>query len=101
MSQHGADAASDAYLFPVDFTDAIDHGHGVTTLHYPDGTIRIRHLCKTIPGDDGPLNVYVAPALQLDGGHRIVQAEPLTVEPSILCPDCQLHGWITEGWWHQ
>jgi hypothetical protein len=28
---------------------------------------------------------------------RIVSAEPLTVEPSVHCGDCGLHGWITGG----
>jgi hypothetical protein len=30
---------------------------------------------------------------------RIVSSEPLTLEPSILCPDCGHHGWIRGGRW--
>jgi hypothetical protein len=67
----------------------------VTALRYNDGTIRVRHHCKVIDG----LQLVVAPALQLDGGHRIVQSSPLTVEPSVLCPDCGLHGFIRQGMW--
>lgn len=28
---------------------------------------------------------------------QIVSAEPLTVEPSVHCGDCDLHGWVTSG----
>lgn len=80
---------------PSGASRVVDHGSGVQSLHYPDGIIRIRHHCKTIDGDD----IYIAPALQLAGGHRIVSQDPLTIEPSILCPDCGLHGWIRDGQW--
>lgn len=72
-----------------------DPGRLVTALRYADGTIRVRHHCKVIDGTQ----LVVAPALQLDGGHRIVQEKPLTVEPSVLCPDCGLHGFIRSGLW--
>lgn len=69
---------------------------GVVALWYADGTIRVRHDCKVIDG----VQLVVAPALQLDnGGHRIVTKRPLTVEPSVLCPDCGLHGFIREQQW--
>lgn len=32
-------------------------------------------------------------------GWQIVQAEPLTVRPSILIRDCGCHGFIVEGKW--
>ena len=33
-------------------------------------------------------------------GWTVEQKTPLTVRPSVLCGDCQLHGWITNGeWW--
>lgn len=82
-------------LSPPGATRTMDHGAGVSTLHYQDGSIRVRHHCKTIDGDE----IWVAPALHLAGGHRVVQANPLTVDPSILCPDCGLHGWIQDGRW--
>lgn len=67
----------------------------VTALFYGDGAIRVRHDCRVIDGQQ----LVVAPALQLDGGHRVVQEKPLTVEPSVLCPDCGLHGFIRSGRW--
>lgn len=33
------------------------------------------------------------------GTWRVVQAEPLTVTPSIHCLACGTHGWITNGEW--
>ncbi len=33
------------------------------------------------------------------GTWRVVQAEPLTVVPSIHCTACGTHGWITDGRW--
>lgn len=33
-------------------------------------------------------------------GWSVESKNPLTVQPSILCGDCGLHGWITAGqWW--
>jgi len=29
---------------------------------------------------------------------RVVRIDPLTVEPSVGCDRCGLHGWITGGW---
>ena len=70
-------------------------GPSYRILWYPNGTARFEHLC-----DRGERGVVVcAPALQLDGGHFIQQREPLTITPSILCPDCGTHGFITNGRW--
>lgn len=76
------------------WTSAEDHGSGVSSLHYPDGKIRIRHTCNRTH-----ITIINAPALQLTNGHTVVQREPLTVNPSILCDDCGLHGFITNGSW--
>lgn len=67
-------------------------------LFYPDGTIRIEHKCKTID-DPVEVDVLIICAPKLSPGHRIVSLEPLTVEGSIACPDCGLHGWAREGSW--
>ena len=31
--------------------------------------------------------------------HRIESVDPLTVSPSILCPDCGTHGFVRDGRW--
>jgi len=62
---------------------------------YPDGTWRFWHLCKVVDGT----GIICAPALRLDGGHRVVTEDPLTIDPSILCPDCGAHGFVRDGRW--
>lgn len=71
-------------------------------LFYADGTVRFEHKCDR--GDRGL--VVCAPALQLDGGHTITTRDPvvdrgtpITVTPSILCPDCGTHGFVRNGRW--
>lgn len=66
-------------------------------LTYADGVARFEHRCNR--GERG--TVVCAPALRLSepDGHRITQTAPLTIEPSILCPDCGTHGFIREGRW--
>lgn len=83
------------------WTKRLDHGYRlpgpgkVYSLHYPDGSIRIEHTCRQV-GED---QLITAPALILDAGHVVQQEDPLTVTPSILCADCGLHGFITNGIW--
>lgn len=77
---------------------------GFRLLHYPDGTVRFEHRCDR--GDRGV--IVCAPALQIGSGHTLTHAgegdhnnprgKP-TVSPSILCPDCGLHGFVTDGRW--
>lgn len=74
----------------------VEVGSGITMLHYPNGAWRVRHMC-TRPRDGNTL--IIAPALQLDNGHSIVRVDPLTVNPSIMCDDCGLHGFVTDGIW--
>jgi hypothetical protein len=81
------------------WTTRQDHGNGVLTLHYPTGLIRVEHLC-TRPRDGASL--LIAPTLTRQNqpyGHQIIATDPLTISPSILCEDCGLHGFITNGEW--
>lgn len=61
-----------------------------------DATLRLRHLCsrRNIDG----LERVVAPAI---GAQHVVQGpwERLTLSPSVVCPDCGLHGWVRDGAW--
>ena len=64
-------------------------------LFYDDGGVRFEHRC-----DRGERGVVIcAPALQLGHGHLIGPTDPVTITPSILCPDCGTHGFITDGRW--
>lgn len=70
-------------------------GPSYRLLFYPDGVVRFEHKCKVVDG----VQIICAPALQLrEGGHRIWLAS-VTVEPSISCPDCGTHGFITNARW--
>ena len=59
-----------------------------------------RHRCSSWPDDqepDGMLVKVVAPRLSK---HTITGPESaLTIRASILCPDCGLHGFVTDGAW--
>jgi hypothetical protein len=69
----------------------------IRALRYPDGSIGIEHRCKLV--DDGR-QLVIAPRLTPGpDGHRITNDDPLTIMPSVLCPDCGLHGFITNGRW--
>jgi hypothetical protein len=54
-----------------------------------------RWWCEEVGGDDPPALLPVGP-----GGWTVVQRDPLTVTPSILCHGCGCHGFITDGTWH-
>jgi hypothetical protein len=71
-------------------------GNKITALEYPDGRIGISHEC-ILPRSG--YHVLYAPKLQIGGGHSVTSSEPLTVTPSILCGECGLHGFITNGAW--
>lgn len=64
-------------------------------LFMESGEVRFAHDCKVI--DAGLLRC--APALQIGRGHEVVTREPLTIVASIHCPDCGLHGFVTDGRW--
>jgi len=75
---------------------SVDVGLGIQMLFMQDGMVRAAHDCKLV-GDDRRLRC--APALMLGQGHTIVTREPLTIVASILCSDCGLHGFVTDGRW--
>lgn len=79
-------------LYPGGWRQRQEHGDGIASLHYPDGSIRVAHACKSVEG----VQLWLAPSLE---DHTIESREPLSVSPSILCPDCGLHGFITGGRW--
>lgn len=73
----------------------------VVLLSHKDGTVRVQHTCDG-GGRWGEGETHViAPALQTEnGGHTVTQGDRgPTVSPSILCSDCGLHGFVTEGVW--
>lgn len=67
-------------------------GEGLSLMRYIDGTLKIQHRC-----DRGKRGVIIC-APELMPEHRVTGWPP-TIEGSILCPDCGLHGWVREGKW--
>jgi hypothetical protein len=52
-----------------------------------DGHVQFTHLCA-----DGE-ETCILP----NGKWHVVQADPLTVQPSVHCRRCEWHGWIENG----
>lgn len=94
------------HLYETDFVAEHDVGSGITLLQYDNGlnpgAWGVRHVCTSWldPDEvDGRFVKVVAPRLT-DGGHHVeVGDQGVTVHPSILCPDCGLHGYVTDGTW--
>lgn len=84
-------------MVPKGWTREDRLGGGRSLLTYPDGSVRIRHVCDR--GSRG--TIICAPLLQLGAGHTLTrnQFDRATVTPSIACPDCGLHGFVTDGAW--
>lgn len=91
--------SAEPFLVEPGWVESVDirqpAGPSYRILFYRDGTARFEHRCDR--GDRGV--VVCAPALQLGAGHAIEQRDPLTISPSILCPDCGTHGFVRAGRW--
>lgn len=71
---------------------------------------RFRHTCKTVDNGDGTTTTLrISPQLN-ETRHHVHEAEEpadatprahkvLTVNPSILCPDCGVHGFVQRSEW--
>ena len=56
------------------------------------------HMCSVVPDPiEGLVRKRIASYLAR--GHKIVSEDPLTIEGSLLCGDCKLHGWVRQGRW--
>lgn len=56
------------------------------------------HLCEVVPDPDhGQIRKRIA--AYLSRGHRVVSDDPLTIEGSLLCLSCRLHGHVRDGLW--
>lgn len=86
------------FLVPYGWERSVSIAHtgrnGYRLLFYPDGTVRFEHEC-----DRGGCGVVICAPVLAIGTHRIVNADPITIEPSLCCPDCDTHGFIRNGRW--
>ena len=72
----------------------VDVGAGVAIEVLSNNLLLVEHDCEALRSRE-PERASCRLA-----HHSIVQSEPLTLEPDILCLDCGLHGRVTEGeWW--
>ena len=84
-------------------------GWPLKVAHYPESAERLAehkpqgwyfvHLCLMREEDDpdGQYSVYVPVSLMQ---HQCAEnAGLVTVQPSILCGGCNLHGWVTDNVW--
>lgn len=55
------------------------------------GRLRLEHVCN--------LNGKRRAVVQSMPMHHIVQPSPLSLQPSVHCPTCGLHGYVTDGQW--
>lgn len=73
------------------------------TFHMDDDGVHFWwfHDCMSHLGEGGALIPVRAETLLPinEAGWHVVQVEPLTVTPSILCGRCKTHGFITDGEW--
>lgn len=74
-------------------TKKIDVGDKKVVLFYGDNTVRFQHVCDRT----GRGTITCAPLL--DPAHTVLEMRPLTIHPSIQCPDCGTHGYVTGGKW--
>ena len=89
------DGEDDVPDFVPGGADRVCESGPVRLLGYPDGTYRVAHRCDR--GDRGIIRC----APELGDGHRVDWSGKWpTVTPSIACPDCGLHGFMTYGAWH-
>lgn len=85
----------------VEWVHVVDEPRRLKLIGYADGEVGFSHRCN-LGGRAGPdFTALIAPLLQLDtGGHSVMLVDGVpTVSPSILCPDCGIHGFVTDGVW--
>lgn len=81
------------HVFVLPHGQATNLGSALRLLVFEDGAYGIEHRCKEVGDGD---HLVVAPKLK----HVVTGEWPkVTVRPSVLCPDCGLHGFITDGAW--
>lgn len=82
------DVLSKADLLNGSVDQVIPAGERITILFMEDTSILLAHECA-----EGLVGLDIRP------GHLVTTDLPLTVSPSILCPDCGLHGWVIKSTW--
>lgn len=82
---------------PGDWSRVVHVGTNRAIAFYGPGVVRFVHRCDRSVSNRGA--IICAPALRIGKGHTVTAEDPLTITPSILCPDCGDHGFVTDGRW--
>lgn len=84
---------------------SISLGRGKQLHVYADGEptagecFSFEHRCKKIPGEgDEMVQIICAPKLQRQHEAQWTDGK-VSITPSILCPDCNTHGFVTDSRW--
>lgn len=64
-----------------------------------DGMMFWAHRCTHHGNSPEPIMVLGTIDYSPTGGHELISREPVHIEPSILCSDCQDHGFLRDGRW--
>lgn len=84
--------------FVLPHVHRVEVGPGLFLLGLEDDRFALEHHCRIVDG----FQLVVSP--RLDKHQVMAPFDPetawrVTVQPSILCPDCGLHGFITDSVW--
>ena len=64
------------------------------------GAWGFEHVCGSWPDEQEPDGVFVKVVAPRLTNHTVTRSEHgVTVRASILCPDCGLHGFVTDSRW--
>lgn len=101
--QGGGSSMTEEARFVLLHVHRVEVGPDLFLLQLEDGGFAFEHRCKIVDG----FQLVVSP--RLDKHQVMVPLDPdleadlwhvrCSVRPSILCPDCGIHGFITDGKW--
>lgn len=83
----------------IDQYAKIDVGGGVSLLIPAEGKIRVMHVCAEWDDDYMQEHLVKIACPTLHEDHVVVSLDPPTIQPSILCSSCGLHGFVRSGVW--
>lgn len=87
-------------------SERVDIGHGVliAPCHYPAEVApelagKLAGFDYWHPCRDGKLSIGYVPVGDGPNDWKLVERDPLTLAPSLLCRACGHHGWVQSGKW--
>lgn len=94
------------FLFPTPYVEHVDLlGKPTAALLRWDDAVGsaawgFMHECQRWPDEDEPDGVFVKVVAPRLTNHTVTRTDTgVTVRASILCPDCGIHGFVTNSRW--